>query len=127
MPGGRTARRFARWRRGEGAVVESISVDASAPGAIESNPIMAMLSVSEQLKLRVEAQADAEGFYDVEEYLLWLVAGPDYSAPPERTIYSDEQLEALLLERIDGPSVPMDAAEFAQMRAKFQKELERTK
>ena len=85
---------------------------------------MAALNVSDRLKSRVEAQASAEGFADVEEYLLWLVDGTDYTAPPQRTVNSDEGLEALLLERIGGPSVPMDAADFAQMRTKFQKELD---
>ena len=85
---------------------------------------MASLTVSEQFKSRVEAQASAEGFADVEEYLQWLVNGTDYSAPPDRTIHSDEQLESLLLDRIDGPSVPMDAADFARMRSKFQQQSE---
>ena len=82
------------------------------------------MNVSDRFKSRVEAQASAEGFADVEEYLLWLVDGTDYTAPPQRTVNSDEELEALLLERIGGLSVPMDSADFAQMRARFQRELD---
>jgi hypothetical protein len=60
-----------------------------------------------RFKSRVEAQASAEGFADVEEYLLWLVDGTDYTTPPQRTVNSDEEVEALLLERIDGPSIKL--------------------
>src|SRR5690242_16141868 len=80
---------------------------------------MATLSISDQLMSRVEAQAAAEGFESVEAYISWLVEGTDYSGPPELTIHSDEQLEALVKERIDGPWVEVDAADFARMREKF--------
>lgn len=84
---------------------------------------MATLTVSEHLKSRVEAQASAEGFGDVEAYLRWLVEGMEVGGPPELAVGDDEQLEAQFLERVDGPAVPMDAADFAQMRAKLRKHL----
>jgi hypothetical protein len=85
---------------------------------------MATLTVSEQLKSQVEAQASAEGFGDVEDYLRWLVDGMFAGGPPEAAAGSDEQLEARLLTRIDGPAVPMDAADFARMRAKLERHLD---
>jgi hypothetical protein len=72
-----------------------------------------------KLRSRVEARALESGFDSVEAYIeavLWA----DAAGGP---VIEDEELEKLLLERIDGPFVDVDEADFRQMRAKLEKRL----
>lgn len=85
---------------------------------------MATLTVSDNVKAEVEARAAAEGFHNVEQYLKALLEAENAGAPPTQTVESDDQAEALLLTRLDGPEVEMDAADFARMREKFRDRLD---
>jgi hypothetical protein len=73
------------------------------------------LKLSDDLKARAEARAAESGFATVEQYVEQLLRSD--TDPPELI---DEDLEKLLLERMNGPWVEMDAADWAQIRAKFE-------
>lgn len=81
---------------------------------------MATLSfnLSDELKAIVQARAAESGFATIEQYVEYLVR--DDSG--EREV--DPDVEALLLARADGPSVEMDSADFANMRAKLKARLD---
>jgi hypothetical protein len=70
-----------------------------------------------------EARAAEAGCADVGEYLARLVRHEASGGPAGLSIDSDEQLEALLLGRLDGPSVEMDAADFRRMRKRLEARL----
>ncbi|MGB7158642.1 MAG: hypothetical protein WBD40_11285 [Tepidisphaeraceae bacterium] len=82
---------------------------------------MATLTVHlpEDLKTLAESRAAAAGCADVGEYLAQLIRGEAAAAPGGLVVDSDEQLEALLLRRLDGPSVAMDGADFDRIRARL--------
>jgi hypothetical protein len=79
---------------------------------------MATISVqlSAELKALAEARASAAGCADVAEYLAQLIRGEAASAPEGLSVNSDEELEALLLGRLQGPSVEMTDADFDAIR-----------
>ena len=86
---------------------------------------MAMLTISEQLKARVEAQASAEGFESVEAFIQKLVDANDLGGPPELTVNSDDELRTIVDRRPEGPWVDADAAEFARIKAKCREQADR--
>jgi hypothetical protein len=67
------------------------------------------------LRSRVEARAAESGFDSVEAYVEALVLADAAGGQA----LDDEQLERLLLGRLDGPFVDADDADFRQMRAKL--------
>ena len=89
---------------------------------------MARLTVEfpEDVRRLAEARAVEAGCADVGEYLARLVRDDAAGAPPNLTIDSDDQLEALLRRRADDSAVEMDAADFAQMREKLRARLRGT-
>ncbi len=76
---------------------------------------MPSLNLSENIKALAEARAAERGHSTVEEYVEELVRTDAGDAEE-----FDKDLERLLLERVDGPFVEMDASDFAQIRQKFQ-------
>jgi hypothetical protein len=80
------------------------------------------LNLSDELKARAEARAAESGFGSVEQYVEQLVradAGGDSGY--------DEELEKVLLSRLDGgPGIEVDAEDFRRMREKFQARLDST-
>jgi hypothetical protein len=72
------------------------------------------------LRSRVEARAAEDGFETVEAYVEALLLA-DAAGGPAAT---DEQLEALLLGRLEGPFVDVNAADFRQMREKLRARLD---
>jgi hypothetical protein len=74
------------------------------------------INVSDDVHSRLKTQAKKNGFRTVEEYVETILVVD--TASPEM---SDDELEELLLSRIDGPTVPMDAGDFQRIRDKFQK------
>lgn len=77
------------------------------------------ITVSAEIKAHAEVRAAESGCASVEEYVEQLLQR-DAGGEDE----FDEELEQLLLERLDGPSVEMNAADFAQMREKFRRHLD---
>ena len=73
-----------------------------------------------KLRSRVEARAAESGFDTVEAYVQALLLA-DATAGPR---VDDEQLESLLLDRLDGPFVEADDADFRRMREKLKAELD---
>jgi hypothetical protein len=77
------------------------------------------INVSDDLKSRLHERAKSSGFSSPEHYVEAMViadlAGPEMN---------DQQIEALLLSRIDGPFVEVDHADFEQMRRKLRKRLD---
>ena len=73
------------------------------------------INISKPVHSRLKTQAKKHGFRNVEDYveavLVMETAGPEVN---------DEELEELLLSRIDGPTVPMDASDFQRIRTKLQ-------
>jgi hypothetical protein len=67
------------------------------------------------LRSRVEARAVESGFDSVEAYVEALLLADAAGGQP----IDDEQLERLLLDRLDGPFVDTDPADFRQMRTKL--------
>ena len=76
------------------------------------------IDVAESVQSRLMARATENGFETVEAYigamLVAEAAGPGVN---------DEELEAMLLGRWEGPFVDMDDADFRQIRTKFEKRL----
>lgn len=90
------------------------------------NDCMATLTIEvpDDVKTLAEARAAEAGCSDVGEYVAELIRGEAVAAPDGLTVSSDEQLEALLLRRLDGPSVEMDAADFARIRDRLRGQIE---
>jgi len=61
-------------------------------------------------------QAKRNGFRNVKEYVETILVVDTAGREMD-----DEELEALLLSRIDSPTVKMDHADFERMRAKFRR------
>jgi len=74
------------------------------------------VKLPDDVKDLAESRAAQAGCATVDEYLVQLIRGEAAAAPAGLSIDADEQLEALLLRRQDGPSVEMDDADFARMR-----------
>lgn len=83
---------------------------------------MATLTVQlpDDVKGLAEARAAEAGYADVGQYLAELIRGDTAAGPADLTVDSDDALEALVLGRLDGPSVEMDEADFRQMRQKLE-------
>ena len=77
------------------------------------------INVSDRVHSRLKTQAKKNGFRSVEAYVETMLvvdtAGPEMN---------DQELEKLLLSRINGPFVECDHADFERMRAKLTKELD---
>jgi hypothetical protein len=82
------------------------------------------LTLPEDVKALAEARAAEEGCADVGEYVARLIRGEAAGAPQALTVDSDEQLEALLKDRVDGPFVETNAADFQRMREKLKDRLD---
>jgi hypothetical protein len=82
------------------------------------------VEISDGLKDRAEAVAIKAGFSNLSEYVTQFIIGEAAGAPEHLTIDSDDDLEKLLLSRINGPRVKMDAADFRQMREKLRARLD---
>ena len=82
---------------------------------------MATLTVTlaDHVKALAEARAADAGYADVGEYLTGLIQGEAAGAPDGMSIESDEQLEALLLSRSDGPWVEASADDFRRLRERL--------
>lgn len=83
---------------------------------------MATLTVtlSDEVKALAEARATAAGFADLGEYVAAMVHDEMIGGPPHLRVGSDEELEALLMSRIDGPFVETGPEDFARMRQKLE-------
>ena len=87
---------------------------------------MATLEVElpDDVKALAEARAAESGCADVGEYLADLVRGEAAGAPEQLSVDSDQQLESLLLRRLDGEEIEMDAADFRRMRERLRARLD---
>ncbi len=81
------------------------------------------LEVPDALKALAESRAAEAGFADVSQFLAQLILGEAACAPAALSVDSDAAIGTLLASRINGPFVAMDAADFAQMRKKFEQRL----
>jgi hypothetical protein len=79
------------------------------------------LNLPDELKARAEARAAEGGFATVEQYVQQLLRADVDAAGSDEV---DEDLEALLLERLDGPAIDVNEADFRGMRARFQARLD---
>lgn len=77
------------------------------------------LNLDDQLRMRLEARASANGFSSVKAYVEALLVA-DAAGDP---LIDDAQLESLLLNRLAGPFVDVDSDDFQQMRKKLQDRL----
>jgi hypothetical protein len=68
----------------------------------------------------VEARAAESGFDSVEAYIQAVLWADSAGGP----VIEDEELEKLLIDRMDGPFVDADEADFKQMRGKLEKRLD---
>lgn len=77
---------------------------------------MAALSIHlpDTLQSQLRERAAASGFDNVESYVEAMLIA-DATGP----VLDDEQLESLLLDRLDGPFVDADELDFKQMRTKL--------
>jgi hypothetical protein len=78
------------------------------------------INVSDDVRSRLQARAKESGFRKIEDYVQAMILAD--TAGPEM---DDEQIEALLLSRINGPFVEMDHADFERMRKELKKRLDR--
>jgi plasmid stability protein len=79
------------------------------------------IQLPDALRSRVEARAAESGFDSVEAYVRALLLADAAGGP----VIDDDQLEALLLGRLNGPFVEADEADFRQMREKLKARLSR--
>jgi hypothetical protein len=77
------------------------------------------MHLPDELRSRAEARAKESGFDSVEAYVEALLLADAAGGP----VVEDENLDALLLKRADGPFVDVDDADLRQMRAKLQDRL----
>ena len=77
------------------------------------------LDVSDNVKKLAEMRAVATGYASVAEYLAGLIEGEAAGAPERLSPETNEQLESLLLSRLDGSAVAMDADDFRRLREKL--------
>ena len=77
------------------------------------------IHLPETLRSRIEARAAESGFASVEAYVEALLLADAAGGP----VVEEEELESLLLKRIDGPFVDANEADFAQMRKKLEARL----
>ena len=77
------------------------------------------IDLPDALRSRVEARAAESGFDSVEAYVQALVLADAAGGP----VVDDEQVEALLLGRLDGPFVDADEGDLRQMREKLKTRL----
>ena len=74
------------------------------------------IDLPDGLRSRVEARAAESGFATVESYVKALLLADAAGG----LVMDDQQLEALLLSRVDGPFVDADDADLRLMRRKFE-------
>jgi hypothetical protein len=77
------------------------------------------IHLPDALRSRVEARAAESGFDSIESYVQAVLLADAAGGPA----VDDAKVEALLSERIDGPFVDADAADFARMRQKLKARL----
>lgn len=77
------------------------------------------IELPDDLRVRMEKRAAESGFDSVEAYAQAVLAADAIDVAP----MSDDQLESLLLSRLDGPFVETDEADFEQMRRKLSQQL----
>jgi hypothetical protein len=77
------------------------------------------IQVPDELRSRLEARAVQGGFDSVESYVEAMLRADAIAGSG----VGDEQVEPLLLDRLDGPFVDADAADFEQMRRKLAERL----
>lgn len=78
------------------------------------------IQLTDDLRTRLEARAAECGFDSVESYVETMLRVDAMAGSG----VDDEQLESMLLDRLDGPFVDADAADFKQMREKVSRILE---
>lgn len=78
------------------------------------------IQLPDDLRSRLEARAAENGFTDLQTYVEAMLRVD--AASGLRT--DDEQLESMLLERLDGPFAEVDAADFRRMREKLNRRLD---
>lgn len=78
------------------------------------------IQIPDSLRARIEKRAADGGFATVEAYVEAMLRADAADAP----VVDDEQLESMLLDRLDGPFVDADDADLKQMRAKLEKRLD---
>jgi hypothetical protein len=84
---------------------------------------MLTVNVPDDVKALAEARAAEAGCSDVGEYLVQLIKGDAAGGPAGLSVDSDDDVEAMLLARLDGPSVEVDAADFQHMRDRLKARL----
>jgi plasmid stability protein len=73
------------------------------------------IDLPEDVRAKLEARANRSGHTSVEDYIQSLLqeeaaeAGDEYDAPPHLTFSSDEELEAILVRRIEEPGDTIQA------------------
>lgn len=82
------------------------------------------VTLPDDVKALAEARAAEAGCADVGEYVARLIRGEAAGAPLGLTVDSDEELQDLLLARVDGPFVETDAADFQRMRERLKARLD---
>ena len=81
------------------------------------------INLPDHIRALAETRATEAGCADVSEYVSLLIRAEAAGAPVGLEIDSDEQVEALLLTRRDGPFVEMDDADLKQIRQKVEAQL----
>jgi plasmid stability protein len=83
---------------------------------------MAALNIDlpDELRSRLEARAAENGFDSIEAYAEAVLRADAVGGP----VIEDEQLESTLLERLNGPFVDVDDADFRAMREKLRARLD---
>jgi len=82
------------------------------------------VNLPDKVKALAESRASAAGYADVSEYLVRLIEAEASASSGDAESSTDDHLEALLLCRIDGIGVEMDAADFQQLRRKLADQLD---
>jgi hypothetical protein len=77
------------------------------------------VNLPDKVKALAESRASAAGYADVSEYLARLIEAEASASSLDSESNSDDQLEALLLARVDDNGVEMDAADFQRLRKKL--------
>lgn len=80
---------------------------------------MASISIPDDVKAQAATRAAESGYANVEEFLAALVRAEASGAPQGLSVDDDDALKQIVADRLDGPWVDADAADFARIREEF--------
>jgi hypothetical protein len=84
---------------------------------------MATLTVPDHIKALAEKRAADAGFADVGEYIADLIQGNPIDGPEHLLVRSDDDVDRIVRERMNGPWVECTTEDFKRIRERYENEV----